>query len=436
MLAAAITPAIAARGPASAADEERPPNVLIIVSDDQRWGTLDGMPETRRIFGEGGLTYANAFVTTPLCCPSRASILTGRYAHNHGVVRNGHDDALDYSRAMPAVLQAAGYRTGVVGKLSNAWQAGETPPYFDDVSIKWPHPAYAEDHLAHATAEFVADGEADDERPWMLWVGARAPHTPLLTDPEYEGVEVPARISPGQVEADLSDKPRFVRREVEEVRRTLGDEFDFTEISDQLDFEVESRRELLSLDAMVAEVFATLERSGEADDTLAFFISDNGYLAGEHGGLARKHLPYMEAIRVPLLMRWPGHVPEGLESRKLVANIDLAPTVYDAAGIEPGYTVDGRSLLSRHERPYLLIERLVGGNWPRFTGIVTRKLHYIETLRSGSLRPRSQELYDRFADPYQLENLATVAAARAEDELADLRALVGAIRDCAGQACP
>jgi arylsulfatase A-like enzyme len=188
---------------------------------------------------------------------------------------------------------------------------------------------------------------------------------------------------------------------------------------------------------MVADIFETLEREGEADETLAFYISDNGYMAGEHGGLARKHLPYMEAIRVPLLMRWPGHVPAGLESTKLVGNVDLAPTIYEAAGVDPGYVVDGRSLFGDHRRTHILIERLVGGNWPRFAGIVTRKLHYIETLRSGSLEARSQELYDRRVDPYQLQNLAVgPAAASSEDELAVLHALVEAQRDCAGAACP
>jgi len=439
VLGAAIAASLALAGepskpePLGAAPER--PNVLIIVSDDQRWGTLDAMPQTRRVFAHRGIKYSNAYVTTPLCCPSRASILSGRYAHNHGVIRNEVDDTLNYSRTMPAVLKRLGYRTAVVGKLSNAWQRGETPPYFDEVRPRWHDAALAEDDLAEMAGSFIASAEESDEEPWFMWLGARAPHMPLMPDPEYESAAVDAPITAGQTEADLSDKPALLRRAILDEERTSGAEFDFRSLSDQLDYGIRSRRELLSLDDMVADVHQALREAGEVRDTLAFFISDNGYMAGEHGGLARKHLPYMEAIHVPLLMRFPGRVPAGRASPELVANIDIAPTVYDAVGVDPPYVVDGRSLLVERERPYLLTERLVGGHWTRFAGIVTPRLHYFENLnRNGGTRTR--ELYNLEQDPYELENLGIARPNAAADELDELHWLLRDARRCVGSSCP
>lgn len=438
VLSAVIAASIALAGepePAPLAKPPERPNVLIIVSDDQRWGTLDAMPQTRRVFARRGVKYSNAFVTTPLCCPSRASILSGRYAHNHGVIRNDPDDTLDFSRTMPAVLKRLGYRTAVVGKLSNSWQADETPPYFDEVLPRWQNRAVAEDDLAEMAAGYIASAEEADEKPWFMWLGARAPHTPLLPDPEYEAADVQAPLTPGQIEADLSDKPAFLRNAVLDEERTRGAEFDFRSLSDQIDYETRTRRELLSLDDMVGDVYQALKEAGEAGDTLAFYISDNGYMAGEHGGLARKHLPYMEAIRVPMLMRWPGRVPAGRASSKLVANIDIAPTVYDAAGVDPPYVVDGRSLLDRYERPYLLTERLVGGQWSRWAGLVTPRLHYFENLTSRG-RTRTRELYNLGEDPYELENLIKVRPNAVEGEVEELHSLLRFARRCAGYTCP
>ena len=420
---------------ATAQSPERPPNVLIIVTDDQRVSTLDVMDETERAFSHEGVNYTNAFVTTPLCCPSRASILTGLYAHNHGVIRNSSNDPLDYSRTVPAVLKGLGYRTAMFGKLSNAWQAGEVPPHFDEVRMKWEHGATAEAELGSESVSFIDRGEGSDEQPWMLWLGTRAPHTPLLPDPEFRDAPVPAPITEGQIERNLSDKPAFVRRVVRSAGRTSAGGFDFRRYRDQIAFERESRRELLATDEMVGQIFAALERTGEDEETLAFFVSDNGYLAGEHGGLARKHMPYREAIQVPMLMRWPGHVPAGLDSEEIVANIDIAPTIYEAAGVNPGYTVDGRSLLSPTNRPYLYTERLAGREWPRFEGIVTDRLHYIRSFKGESWSPLAEELYRLDRDPFELRNVLS-GAGRPPAAVGQLRRLAATARDCSGEECP
>lgn len=420
---------------AVAQDPERPPNVLVIVTDDQRVSTLDVMEETEEAFSHEGVTYTSAYATTPLCCPSRASILSGQYAHNHGVIRNSSSDPLDFSRTVPAVLERIGYRTAMIGKLSNAWQDGEVPPVFDEISMRWPDGATAEDDLGAQTTSFIDSAEADDSRPWMVWLGTRAPHTPFHPDPEFKDEPVPAPITEGQIEKDISDKPDFVQRAVKRKARTSAGGFDFRRYSDQIAFERESRREMLAVDQMVGRIFESLERTGEDRETLAFLLSDNGYMAGEHGGLARKHLPYRESIQIPMLARWPGHLPAGVDSGGLVANIDVAPTIYEAAGVDPGYTVDGRSLLSGEERSHLYTERLAGREWPRFEGVVTDSLHYVRSFEGESYRTRAQELYRLDEDPFELRNVFARKgpAPAAADELA---LLAKAARTCAGSACP
>jgi arylsulfatase A-like enzyme len=414
---------------------ERPPNVLIIVTDDQRVSTLDVMEETERAFSHQGITFTSAYATTPLCCPSRASILSGLYAHNHRVIRNSASDPLDYSRSVPAVLEGMGYRTAMIGKLSNAWQAGEVPPYFDVVSMKWESARTAEDGLADESVSFIEEAEAADDEPWMVWLGTRAPHTPLLPDPEFEDEAVPAPITPGQIEKDISDKPAFVQRAVRRKPRTSAGGFDFRRYADQIDFERESRREMLAVDQMVGRIFDALARTGEDTETIAFFLSDNGYMAGEHGGLARKHMPYLESVQIPMLMRWPGQVPAGVDSGALVANIDVAPTIYEAVGADPGYEVDGRSLLSGEERTHLYTERLAGREWPRFEGVVTESLHYVRSFEGESFRPLAQELYRLDSDPFELRNVLA-GKGRPPATMENLKRLAEAARSCAGAACP
>ena len=437
LVAIVIAAHVASQGEHAAAQSpDGPPNILLIVTDDQRVSTLDVMEKTEEAFSHEGVNFTNAYVTTPLCCPSRASIMSGLYAHNHGVVRNSSNDPLDYSKTVPAVLEGQGYHTGMIGKLSNAWKGGEVPPNFDEVTMKWQHGATAEDDLADETVDFIDETEAADDEPWMLWLGTRAPHTPLLPDPEYKDETVPAPITEGQIEKDISDKPGFVRKVVANPRRTSAGGFDFRRYRDQIEFERESRREMLSVDDMVGDIFDALERTGEAEDTLAIFMSDNGFMAGEHGGLARKHMPYRESIQVPMLMRWPGHVDAGVDQDALVANIDVAPTIYEAVGVDPGYEVDGRSLLSGEPRDYIYTERLAGHDWPRFEGILTDRFHYVRSFRGDEgYNPLAEELYNVDRDPFELRN-AFAAKGPPPDSVGELRRLAEAARACTGAACP
>jgi arylsulfatase A-like enzyme len=195
LLVTALVMAAATGLSPGSASASQPPNVLFIVTDDQRVETLDVMPRTRELFDDQGTHFPNAHATTPLCCPSRSSILTGRYAHNHGVKRNNQGPLLDHSTTIERHLQEAGYKTGIFGKLLNNWTITESPPYFDRWSIFNNAPYtnfrvneqgeiktisdYATSYVAQEATEFVEEAEQEDGRPWFLYVAPTAPHEPF-----------------------------------------------------------------------------------------------------------------------------------------------------------------------------------------------------------------------------------------------------------------
>jgi arylsulfatase A-like enzyme len=386
------------------------PNVLIILTDDQRWDTLEAMPQTRRWFGQEGTTFTNAFATTPLCCPSRATIFTGRYAHNHGVLNNASTDRLDHESTLHRYLQASGYRTAVAGKLLNGWTLAEDPPHFDRWAIFTENilgysgvpfnvdgtvqsvPGYSTDVVRDQATRFLRWFERRDGRPWLLYVTPFAPHKPFTPAPRHRDASVSRPpLSPAVSEDDLSDKPPFLQgRELRErgARR----------------IRVAQLRTLQAVDDLVGRVMGEVRRLGEQERTLAFFLSDNGLFWGEHG-LVDKRLPYSEAVRIPLLMRWDGQVAPGVEDPRLVGTVDLVPTVLAAAGISPIQRVDGRDLLTS-SREYMLLEYYVDATRPvpAWTSVRTVEHQYVEyhTPEGGTL---FREFYDLGADPWQLTNL-------------------------------
>lgn len=411
------------------------------MTDDQRAArTLSVMPSTRRFFARGGTLFANAFATTPLCCPSRASILSGRYAHNHGVTRNEFGGRLDADHALPAYLRAAGYRTAISGKYLQGVPLDADPPNFDRWdTFNWGYfdrthnvngslelvESYSTRHVGSFAVQSLRRFERSDRQPWFLYVAPNAPHDPFAASDKYRGTPLPER-SHEQVrlERDRSDKPAFVR--AERFGRAKGHRI----MKRQL-------RTLLSVDDMVARVARTLRALGETRETLAFFMSDNGYLLGEHG-LFGKRLPYEPSVRIPLLMRWPGQIPAGTVSERLVANIDVAPTVLEAAGIEPGATVDGVSLLRNSKREGLLLEQIEKRrrSLPGWAAIRTPSSIYVEYYGPDQESVLFREHYDLGADPHQLRNTladhdpANDAGARA------LRVRLREIRACTGADCP
>jgi arylsulfatase A-like enzyme len=429
------------------------PNILLIVTDDQRpEETLAVMRKTRRWLELTGVRYVNAFVTTPLCCPSRGSILTGQYAHNHGIRDNQKPHALDQDQTLQRYLQDAGYRTALVGKYLNGWDPALNPPHFDRWSLFSPlefahgyrnNPfningqfqtvkTYSTDFLAKRARSVLRWLEADDPTPWLLLVWPFAPHGPFVVEKQYTKAKVSRWVkSPAVLEADRTDKPAYVQTKNRSLKTATN-------------IRRSQLRMLMSVDDMVEGIRQQLGKLGEREQTLVVFMSDNGYTWGEHGWID-KRLPYTNSIRIPLLIRWPGHLPGGVADTRMVTNADVGATLFDAAGVMPGHTLDGRSLLDGWQRDRLFLEYWTNAESiiPTWRSIRTATEQYVETYEEGTGAVASREYYDLLNDPYQLTNLlgdADPANDPAPDEVSGLALQLQRDRNCAGtsgpEACP
>jgi arylsulfatase A-like enzyme len=451
-LALGVVAVAASRGPAArpaGGGRQVPggrPNVLVVVTDDARGETIAAMPKTRRWLGDGGVTYPRAFVTTPSCCPSRASILSGRYVHNHGVLRQDLGDRLDRHITLQRYLKDAGYFTAMAGKYLNRWPLDTPPPFFDrfahanggyydqvwdvDGTVRRVH-TYSTTFIADKALEYLAGFErADDDRPWFAYLAPFAPHDPRVPERRYARARVATAAPAGAVnEPDVADKPGYLRHRPAVPAATLA-----AVRTGQL-------RTLLSVDDLVDRVLRHLERTGELDSTLVFFLSDNGYAWGEHRYVG-KFVPYTESVRIPFLVRWPGRLPAGVVDDRMIATIDIKPTVLDAAGVEPdpGDTVDGRSLLGGHRRDRLLLEYWRDpANAPgirTWASLRTPAWQYIEDYDQPGVPGRVfREYYDLARDPGMQRNLLADADP-ANDPPPSLGAELAAARGCAGASCP
>jgi arylsulfatase A-like enzyme len=420
----------------------RRPNVLIFVTDDQRIGTLKHMPATRRLIGRKGVTFSNAFVTTPLCCPARASIMTGQYAHNHHVRRTLNPRKLDMSTTLQHNLQEAGYLTAIVGKFLNGWDVTRVPPGFDRSVLLVPAHSrfaggsnayydavfslngrkrtvkrYATDFIRSRTSSILRQFNRRDRRPWMMYVNPFAPHAPAVPARRHAGAPV------GTVHSNPAIRNRNRNGKTPDVRRRSVDQ-------SWRGFAADQKRTLLAVDELVAKVFKRLTRLKEARNTLVIFMSDNGMMWGEHG-LATKRFPYTHSIKVPMLMRWPGHVRPNSSAGRLVANIDVAPTVYHATGVEPAHVMDGRSLFTGRKRRFALLENWENTHW---RSVRSRRYQYIEYYGEGQ-RLRFRELYRLKRDPWQLRNLLHQNARRHRAIAARLHRLLVRKAKCKGAEC-
>jgi arylsulfatase A-like enzyme len=402
-------------GPPAQGQADQRPNILLIVTDDQRPGeTMVALKKTRRWLEKTGVAYTNAFVTTPLCCPSRGSLLTGQYAHNHGVEDNQKPYRLDQSSTIQRYLHDSGYRTGFVGKYLNGWEPTRNPPTFDRWSLFSPLEfahgyrnnlfningamqtvkTYSTDYLGKRARSLLRWFEGDDARPWMMLLWPFAPHGPFVPAKKYRDARVPRwQPSPAVLETDRTDKPGYIQTK-------------FRSLKTARNIRKSQLRMLMSVDDMIEAVRQELGRLGERERTLVVFTSDNGYVWGEHGWID-KRLPYTNAIQVPLLLRWAGHVPGGAVDHRLATNLDVAATIFDAAGIAPAHPLDGRSLLHPWDRDRLFLEYWFNGEStiPTWRSIRTRTHQYVETYAEGTGAIASREYYDLLNDPFQLTNL-------------------------------
>jgi arylsulfatase A-like enzyme len=321
------------------------PDFIVVVLDDMRDGDWVALTETRAIVEAFGTRFPNYFLTTPLCTPSRTTALTGQYAHHHGVQGNGGDDGgwqrfhdlgID-ARCLPARLQRAGYRTGLVGKLMNStplsgtiaagwddWFALDGPAYRDpwvnDLGTRRRISGHETGALRSRAVRFVAETPA--EQPLFLWFAPSAAHAPAIAQsdkPSFAGSRVPR--TPAYNERQIGDKPKYIRKLDRLDRKTARKRDDAF------------RRRLQTLhdaDGTVAAIWDALVASGRSANCNLFVFSDNGYLLGEHR-FTGKTTPYDLTVRVSLVARGP-EFAAGAVDHRLVGNIDLAPTIAALAG--------------------------------------------------------------------------------------------------------
>jgi len=448
------------------------PNVVVIMSDDQTVEEMRVMQQTRSLIGSAGMTFRNSAVTYSLCCPSRATFLTGQYPHNHHVRSNGGTDGgfekLDHTNTLAVWLQQAGYVTGHIGKYLNG---------YGEVDSTWIPPGYTEwyaslgqsaymyfNYKMNQNGKVVSHGSTTDQyqadfytrkavdfitrrgravaaggKPFFLFVTYLAPHWANVGedhDPTRIETAVPAPRhvgrfagqvlpkSPAFNEADMSDKPTSMRS-----RPLLTS----TQKSD-LQRAYRSRLEaLLAVDEGGGSIIKALQNVGVLQNTLVIYTSDNGWFQGEHRIPFGKILPYEPGVKVPLLIRGPGIAPNQ-QSSAAVANVDLAPTIVATAGATPRLIMDGRSLWpllqgqSSWGTPpgrYVMVEDSpLGGAATVFWSIRQGKYVYTEYNNGDrelyDLNVDSAEVASRHADPAYAD-----VRKRMAEHLAGMKACVG-----------
>lgn len=396
------------------------PNIVVILTDDQPVGLLDAMPQVSALLRDRGVNLDHAMVPTALCTPSRASLLTGRFAHETGVYRNSGSQGGWHSfvgsglesQTLPVWLHDAGYRTALVGKYLNGFNRsdpGYAPPGWDTFSTRvagGPYYDYTlrtasdgavqqrvygsrpQDYSTDVFADLAVSeiGAAPVDQPLFLLFAPNAPHSPFTPAPRHVGAwSDPVFLGPDFNEADMSDKPAWLR---DERRRSAV----------RMTTDAASQREsLMAVDDAVGRIVAAL--GDRAADTLFVFASDNGLMLGSHR-LWSKSVAYRRSLEVPLILRWDGRLPAGTTDSRIALNVDVTATVLDAAGVaEP---TSGVSLLAPPARTGFVVEAAPAPSIgrPAYCGWRTRRWLFVQYSHHAG-----RELYDYRTDPLELTNL-------------------------------
>lgn len=413
----------------------RQPNIVLILIDDLRWDALGcaGHPWSRtpnldRLAARGA-RFANAFVTTSLCSPSRASILSGQYMHAHGV----QDNFTALPAALPTfpkILQERGYRTAFIGKwhmgdaqLNRGGEDSDSPqPGFDHwVSFRGqgtyfnPHlnfngerrkvEGYTTDLLTQESVRFLE--RQNSGRPFCLYLSHKAVHAGFEPAPRHRNLYADREIPTPESASVREGKPQWLLRKRDTSRHGLRSlyEGEYTLPSLYRQY----MRSLAAVDESVGAVHEALERGGLLDNTLVVFLGDNGFLLGEQG-LVDKRVMHEPSIRIPLLAAWPGRIPAGTVSNELALNLDIAPTLVSAAGGTPPPSMHGASLLDlfaaspkpwRKDFVYEYLWDWEAPHTPGVVGLRSETHSYMEYQGIWDVN----ELYDLRRDPAQLSNL-------------------------------
>ena len=439
------------------------PNVVFVLTDDQRWDQLgcEGHPFLKtpncdRLAAEGA-RFANMFVTTSLCSPSRASFLSGLYAHSHGVVNNFTDYPVDLP-SFPRTLQAAGYETAYIGKWHMGEQSDEKRPGFDYwITHKGQGDYYdtqfningrrvvKKGYYTHRVTDMAVDWlEQKHDKPFLLILGHKAPHTPFTPEKKYRSIYDNIEIKYPDTAFALQGKPEWVRQRIDTWHGIYGPLYGFRKefpdtslesVKHFAEFVRSYTASIKSVDDSVGRLYQTLKRIGRLDNTLFIFAGDNGMFLGEHG-MTDKRTMHEPSIRVPLLVRFPKLVKPGTVIKHMALNIDVAPSVLDICSAPPLENIHGMSF-----KP--LLEGKTGGwrkSWyyeynyerqfpytPNVRGVRTDEWKYVHYPHGdGGPDRHKAELYNLSKDPGETRNLIDdpAYAAKVAELKAELKRLM------------
>jgi arylsulfatase A-like enzyme len=428
------------------------PNILIILTDDQSIGTMTKqvMPNTLREIADQGRRYTNFYITDPLCCPSRSSIMTGQLNHNNHVTGNSAATFhLNMDTTLQHYLHQAGYQTWISGKFLNGWKytpGSPNPPDWDHFTVtrggKHLHldfnqdgrfytcPTYADPLIERQALTYLADTESSDSQPWFGYLALTVPHGPYTPMTPYRHIPLRVRTpTPSERERNISDKwPGYA----EHARYGFASKTWLAQL-----------RMLRQADDIVGRVIAQLKSQNELQNTIIVFVSDNGFLFRAHQ-LYGKRLPYTESVKVPAMIRWSGHIPADSVWKRPVTNVDLAPTLLKAAGVAPlpAPLFDGRNIFDddMHRNQVLLEQWHEPGHnrraWqPTWASLRARTWQYIEYYdASGAVTFR--EYYNLTRDPWELRSTIAATQRQGSPRIAALHQQLAAARTCAGADCP
>jgi arylsulfatase A-like enzyme len=410
---------------AAAADTR--PNTIFILVDDLRFNALSCLghpwlktPNIDRLAREGAIC-TNAFVTTPLCSPSRASFLTGRWIHAHGIVDNtNRSEASHRLVTFPLLQQKAGYQTAYIGKWHMGNDSSPRPgfdhwvsfpgqgQYFDPpINLNGklaPQSGFMTDILNAYAVEFL---RRKHTKPFSLYLAHKAVHGPFTPPDRHQTLYADAPITR---HPNAQTTQPFLQREIQQNKKGNPNQAGPTDetIRNQL-------RLMQAVDEGVGQLLQALTQSGQLDNTLIIFTSDNGYFHGDHG-LGDKRAAYEESLRIPLLVRYPKWIKPGTKITGDILNVDIAPTMLEIAGATPPAGVKGKSIVPllrgkakqiREDFYAEYVEEAQFQRIPTWHAVRTREWKYVEYKG----HPEWTELYHLKADPYETKNLAGEASA-------------------------
>jgi arylsulfatase A-like enzyme len=397
------------------------PNILYVLTDDQPIETMSVMRKTLDWFKDEGRIYKNAFVATPVCCPSRAEAMTGQYAHNNKVLNNNGAllfqekiwikdpedkekylsvDKLPWTKTLQCDLYRNGYKNVLFGKYVNGWKSkdpynsnGNIPTCFDrqeswlgfdkhhravsrstlDTANKFPK---SDDYLGDKAVEFISN-QKNSDKPWFAYLSLHSPHLPFAPAKRYQDWQPPRalkhRITASERKYNLNGKPSYVKEAALNKYSSNPRRFNTAK------YALEQQRMVKSVDDTMLRLRAALKKTNQKRNTVIIFTSDNGYLWGDHG-LYNKFYPYLDSIEVPMMIIAPGKARRGSVDNRIVSNIDISSTIYHLTGIKPMFhQVDGYSMLGNHRREWFLSESGDSGVTPYWASAISKDYHYIET---------------------------------------------------------